>query len=137
MISHHKKRGNGNGPDRVTEYILTHKCQFLFKKNQPMVTPEPDDVSDEDFTAVNPYHHQLNKGIAPEEPKDPRGVSKYFHIHFRMPANSRNLLFLLPEFSSPRLWQLMAQMKIQRPWIHKIAWATTAGFVFSPLGKQW
>ena len=26
MISHHRMGDNGNGPDRVIEYILTHKC---------------------------------------------------------------------------------------------------------------
>ena len=39
---------------RVSEYILTYKCHRKHKFNLCMVTPVPDDVSDEDFTAMNP-----------------------------------------------------------------------------------
>ena len=67
------------------------------------------------------HHHQLNREVAPEETKDPDRVSGYFHIHLRIPASSHNLLYLLRELSKPRLWQLGAQMKLQQPWIHKIA----------------
>ena len=34
MISRHKKRHDGNGPDRVIECILTHKCHKYHKFNQ-------------------------------------------------------------------------------------------------------
>ena len=91
-----------------------------------MVTPVlDDDVSDEDFTAMNPHHHQVDhhhqliREFAPEKMKDQDRVSECLHIHPRTPVNSHNLLYLLPEFS--RLWQLRAQMKIQQPWIHKMA----------------
>ena len=53
LISHHKERDNGNGPDRVSECILTFKC-YQVPQIQPMVIPDPDDVSDEDFPATNP-----------------------------------------------------------------------------------
>ena len=33
MISHHRMGGKGNGPDRVIEHILTHKCHRYRKFN--------------------------------------------------------------------------------------------------------
>ena len=54
------------------------------------------------------HHHQLNREVAPEEMKDLDRVSEYLHIYPRMLASSHNLLYLLPEFSRPRLWQLRA-----------------------------
>ena len=52
-ISHHKKKDNGDGLDSVNEYTLTHKCHRNHKF-KPTVTPEPDDISDEDFSDMNP-----------------------------------------------------------------------------------
>ena len=73
------------------------------------------------------HHHQLNREVAPEEKKDLDRVSEYLHFHLRMPASSRNLLYILLELSRFRLWQLRAQMKIQQLWINNIAWATVQG----------
>ena len=67
------------------------------------------------------HHQKLKREVAPEEKNDLDRVSEYLHIHPRMPASSHNLVYLLPEFSRPRLRQLRAKMKIQQPWIHKIA----------------
>ena len=53
MISHHRKKGNGDGPDRRSEHLLTHKHHRYHKLNLWFL-PEPDDVSDEDYTAVHP-----------------------------------------------------------------------------------
>ena len=33
MISHHMKRDNGNGPDRVSEYTFMHKAHKYHKLN--------------------------------------------------------------------------------------------------------
>ena len=33
MISHHKKRDNGNGPDRMSEFSLMHKLHKNRKLN--------------------------------------------------------------------------------------------------------
>ena len=87
---------------------------------QPMVTPESDDeMSDEDFAIIIPHHHQLdyqhelNKGIAPEDSKDPGHVSDYIHVHPRMLVNNNSLLcFLLQEFTR------------MQPWVHRIMCAT-------------
>ena len=50
MISHHRMSVNGNGPDRVIEYILTHKHHKPphLPQIQTMVTLEPVTVPDED-----------------------------------------------------------------------------------------
>ena len=47
LICHHWMGDNGNGPDRVIEYILPHK-------RHPMVVQEPVIVLDEDPAVVNP-----------------------------------------------------------------------------------
>ena len=49
-------------------------------------------------------HHQLDREVAPEEMRDPDRVSEHLHIHLRR-----------------------TQMKIQQPWIYRIAWATDQG----------
>ena len=53
MISHHKKRGNGDG-SRSRERIHLHAQGPQVPQTQPMVTPEADEVSDEDFSDMNP-----------------------------------------------------------------------------------
>ena len=53
MISHHKKRDNGNG-SRSRERIHLHAQVPQVPQTQPMVTPEADEVSDEDFSDMNP-----------------------------------------------------------------------------------
>ena len=52
MISHHKKRDNKNGLDRVSEY--THVQAPQVPHIQPILTQESDEVSDEEFSDVNP-----------------------------------------------------------------------------------
>ena len=132
MISHQNKRDNGNGPDRVIEYILTHKCHRYHKcnlwllQNLTMHQMKTWQLWIPHHHQLD-HHHQLNREVAPEETKDPDRVSEYLHIHLRMPDGRHTLLYLFPEFSRPRLWQLRAQTKIQQPWIHKIAWATVQG----------
>ena len=63
--------------------------------------------------------HQLNKGIAPEDPKDPGHASEYIHVHPRMPVNNNSLLYFLLQENS-RIRKLGARMKIQQPWVHRI-----------------
>ena len=63
------------------------------------------------------YHHQLNKGIAPEDSKDLGHVSDHIHVHHRM--------LVIQEFS--RIRQLRAKMKIQQPWVHRIMRAIIQG----------
>ena len=134
MISHHKLRDNGNGLDRVSEYILTYKCHRYHKFNQTslqnLMMMYQMRISQQGI----PHHHQLdhchqlNREVAPpEETNDLDRVSEDLHIHPRMPASSHNLLYLLPEFRRPRPWQLRAQMKIQHTRIHKIALPTVQG----------
>ena len=53
MISHHKRRDNGNG-HRSGDRVHPHAQVPQVPQIQPMFTPEPDDVSDEDFTDWNP-----------------------------------------------------------------------------------
>ena len=53
MISHHKKRDNGDG-SRSRERIHLHAQGPQVPQTQPMVTPEADEVSDEDFSDMNP-----------------------------------------------------------------------------------
>ena len=86
---------------------------------QPMDTPEAEEVSDEDFTDGNPS--SPSAGPPPSAVCRGRSRREHLHMHHHMPASSHNLLYLPPEFSRPRLWQLRAQMKIQQPWIHKMA----------------
>ena len=49
MISHHRERGEYNGPDRVIEYTLAYQCRKNHKFNQW----SDDEISDEDFTIVD------------------------------------------------------------------------------------
>ena len=92
---------------------------------QPMVTPElDDDVSDEDFTAMNPSSPSAGPPLSAEQRgrsrRDQRSRSRErVPPHSSFKSRSNNLLYLLQEFSRPR--QLRAQMKIQHPWTHKIA----------------
>ena len=117
MISHHKRRDNGNGPDRG-DRVHPHAQVPQVPQIQPMFTPEPDDVSDEDFTDGNPS--SPSAGPPPSAVCRGRSRREHLHMHHHMPVSSHNLLYLPPEFSRPRLWQLRAQMKIQQPWIHKM-----------------
>ena len=100
MISHHKMRnkGKGNGLDRMSEYNLTYKCHRNHKwllQNLMMI------YQVRILQSLIPHHHQLdhyrhlNKGIAPEEPKDLDHVSESIHVHPRMLASNNNLLCLL------------------------------------------
>ena len=97
MISHHKRRDNGNGPDRVIEYILLQKRLPI----QPMDTPEAEEVSDEDFTDGNPS--SPSAGPPPSAVCRGRSRREHLHMHHHMSARSHNLLYLPPEFSRPRL----------------------------------
>ena len=131
MISHHKKRGNGNGPDRVSEFTLVHKCYRYHEFNlwllQNLMMFQTRILQLWILHHHQMDHQKLKREVAPEEKNDLDRVSEYLHIHPRMPASSHILLYLLPEFSRPRLWQLKPKMKIQQLWIHKIAWATGQG----------
>ena len=53
MISHHKKRDNRTGPDRVSEYTFMLKSHKYHKLNQWSLQ-EADEVPDEDFSDMNP-----------------------------------------------------------------------------------
>ena len=130
MISHNKKRDNGNGPDRVSVYTLMHKCHRNYKFN-PWLLQNMMMYQMRTLQQLIPHHHQLdhhhqlNREVAPEEMKDLDRVSENLHIHPRMLASSNILLYLPPEFRTPR--QLWAEMKIQQLLIHKIALATIQG----------
>ena len=123
MISHHRtgNKGKFNGVDRVSEYIYTYKShrnhKFILWLLQNLMMMYQMRI----LRLLIPHCHQLNKGIDPEDPKDLDHVCEYLHVHPRIPASSHNLLYLLPEFSRPRLWQLRAKMMMQQLWIHKIA----------------
>ena len=97
MISHHKNRDNGNGLDRLIEYILTrkchknHKCNLCLLQNLTMHQMKTWQLWIPHHHQLD-HHHQLNREVAPEETKDLDRVSEYLHI-----------------------------------WIHKIAWATVQG----------
>ena len=52
-----------------------------------------------------PHHHQLSRGIAPEDPKDPGHVSEYIHVHPRMLVNKQKLPVVPPP---PRIQQNLA-----------------------------
>ena len=53
IIIHHKKRDNGDGLDRVSEYTLMHKCHKNRKFDLCLIQ-NSDEVSDEDFSDMNP-----------------------------------------------------------------------------------
>ena len=101
MIRHHRERGKYNGLDRVIEYILTYQCHRNHKFNQWLLQDQMMRYQMRILRLMIPYHHQLdhyhqlNRGIAPEEPKDLDHVSEFFHVHPRMLANN-NSLFLPP-----------------------------------------
>ena len=93
---------------RSSERVYPHVPVPQEPKIQPMVTPESDEETPvEDFTIVDPHHHQLdqnhqlNKGIAPEEPTDLDHVSENILVHPRMLANN-SLLHLLQQNSRIR-----------------------------------
>ena len=91
------------------------------------VTPEPDAVLDEDVTAM----HLTSSSVQPTPTAEQRGRTRRderSRSRERVPPRSSSLssqqpqlVVPLQEFSRPSLWQLKAQMKIQQPWIHKIA----------------
>ena len=71
MTSHHKKRDNGNGLDRVSEYTLTHKCHRYHKfklwsfQNLMMYQMRT-------FTSMNPS----SPSAGPQPPAEQRGRSR-------------------------------------------------------------
>ena len=103
MISHQKKRDNGDCLDRVSDYTLMHKRHRNHKlilwllQNLMMYQTRTCQIWTPHHHQLD-HHHQLNREVAPEETKDRDRVSEYLHIHLRR-----------------------TQMKIQQPWIHKIA----------------
>ena len=111
MISHHKERGKGNGLECVSKYILTNKCDKNHNLNLWLLQNLMMIYQMRILRLLIPHHHQLdhhyqlNREFAPEEMKDLYHVSEHLHIHLRMLASSHNLLYLLLEFSRPRLWQ--------------------------------
>ena len=92
-ISHHRKRDNGNGPDRVIEYTLTYKCHRYRKfnlwllHNLMMYQMRTLQLWIPHHYQLD-HHHQLNREVTPEETKDLDRVREYLHIHPRMPASS-------------------------------------------------
>ena len=106
VISHHKERDTGNGLDRVSEHTLMHKLHRNHNLNRwilhnlMMYQMRTSQMWILRLHQLD-HHHQLNREVAPDEPKDLDRMSVQLHIHLRR-----------------------TQMKIQQPWIHKIAWAT-------------
>ena len=90
-----------------------------------MVTPEHEDVSDEDSAAVNPS----SPSAGPPPSAEQRGCSRRenLHMHHHMPASSPNLPHLLLELNRSILWLPKARMKIQQPWNHKVTWVIVQG----------
>ena len=76
MISYQRKGDNGNGPDRVIEYIATHKTPQTPRvpQIQPMVMQEPVTVPDEIL-------------VAPEDNKGPDRVSEHLHMYLHVPMS--------------------------------------------------
>ena len=125
MISHHKERGKGNGLDRVSEYILTNTCRRNLKFNLWLLQNLMMKYQMRILRLSIPrhhqldHHHQLNKGIAPEDPKDLDHVCEYIHVHLHKLVNNNSLLYLLLQEYS-RIKQFRAKMNIQQPWVHRI-----------------
>ena len=77
---------------RSRERVHPHAQVPRVPQLQPMVNPEPDDVSDEDFTARNPHHHQLdhrhwlNREVAAEEKIQIAWASTFTFISGCQPA---------------------------------------------------
>ena len=93
MIIHHKKRDNRER-SRSRERVHPHAQVPQEPQTQPLVNQEPDDVSDEDFSDMNPsspttgHHHQLNREVAQEETRDLDRLS----LHIRRRAERVNRL---------------------------------------------
>ena len=114
MISQHRERAKDNGLDGVSEYIITYRCRWNHKFNQWLLQNQMMRCQMRILRLLIPHHHQLNKGIAPEDRKDPDHVSEYIHVHPQEVVNSNSLLYLLlREYS--RIRQLRVMIKIQEP----------------------
>ena len=128
--SHHRLEDNGNGPDRVSDHILTHECLRNRKYNLwssksllqiQMRMPQlwiPHHQPDR--------HLQLSNEIAPEDSKDPDRVSshlnEHLHIHLHTLASSPNMMYLLLESLRFSLWPIRIQMKNRKLWNHRAAY---------------
>ena len=102
MISHHyRERGKDNGLDRVSEFFRTYQCRRNHIFNLWLLQNQMMRYHMRILRSLIPHrhqldhHHQLNKGIAPEDPKYLDQVSEYIHVHPRMLVNSNSLLYLL------------------------------------------
>ena len=111
MISHHRKRGDGDGRDRASEHILTHKLHRYHKVNQQIIQKLMRyQMKNSEIWIIHHHRlnhsHQLNKEVAQAWMKDRDHVSEHLHVHLRR-----------------------VEMKVQQPWIHRIAWATVQGHI--------
>ena len=88
MISHHKKRDNGDGPDRC-EGVHPHAQVPQEPQTQPMVTPEADDVSHEDFSDMNP----ASPSTEPPPSAEQRGPSRRDERSRSRWANTSTFIF--------------------------------------------
>ena len=71
MISHHRKRGHGDGLDRVSE-TYPHAEAPQIPQGQPMDTPEADEISDEEFLDMN----HSSPLVEPQPSAEQRGRSR-------------------------------------------------------------
>ena len=120
MISHHRERGEDNGLDRVSEYILTYQRRKIHKFNLWLRQNLTMRYQMRTLRSLIPHQHQLNRRIAPEEPKDLDHVSEYINVHLHVPVNSNSLLYLLLLQEYSRIRELRVKMKIQQQWVRRI-----------------
>ena len=121
----HRGRGIDNGLD-VSENILTCQCRTSHKFNLWLLQNQMMGNELRIFQLLIPHHHQLNKGIAPKDPRDLDHVSEFFHVHPHMLVDDNSLLYLLlREYS--RIRQPIVKMKIQKLWIHRIVCVVIQG----------
>ena len=95
MISHHKERDNGNGLDRVSEYILTYNCHKNHKFNLWLLQNQMMKYQMRILRLLIPHHHQLghhnqlNREVVPEDPKDRSRSRERIHPRSSSHASSQ------------------------------------------------
>ena len=99
MISDHRDRGKDKGLARASEYILTYQCRSNNKFNLWPLQNLMLRYQTRILRLLIPHrhqpdhYHQLNKGIAPEGPKDLDHVTEFIHVHPHVLVHNNSLLY--------------------------------------------
>ena len=80
MISHQRMGDNGNGPDRVIEYILTHKLHKRHRYHQYR-----------QWLSKSCVQYLMKTLVAPEDDTDPDRENEHLYMYRKIPMMSQQL----------------------------------------------